>query len=119
MSAEQEQARVRALAEARTRLRHTSRPLEDRRKHAEEAIAFYKEKLIKEAEAQRETEALDLVQKLIELRARLTVIELEELLEEEVVLDPKKSERIVQHYHEDCLRLALATDRLLGIEHSL
>ena len=119
MSADLEQARLRALGQARTQLRHNNAPLTERRKHAEEAIAFYKTKLTKAAEAQQEVEALDLVKKLIELRAGLVVVELEELREEEVILDTKKTERILERYDRDCFALALATDRLLGIEHTI
>lgn len=119
MPSEQELARIRALGQARTQLRHNNMSLAERRKHAEEAIAFYKEKLTKLAEARQEVPALDLVKKLIELRARLTVIELEELQEEEVILGAKKTEEILNRYDRDCFMLALATDRLLGIEHTL
>lgn len=119
MSADLELARVRALGQARAQLRHNKMSLTERRKHAEEAIAFYKTKLTKLAEARQEVEALDLVTKLIELRARLVVVELEELQEEEVIVSTKKAEEILKRYDRDCFLLALATDKLLGIEHIL
>lgn len=119
MPGDLEQERLRALRQAQRQLLHHQKRLDDQRTHTEEAIAFYKEKLIKTAEALQEKEAFDLVKKLIELRARLVAIQLKELKEEEVILDPKKTKRIIDQYHKDCLMLALATDKLLGIEHEL
>jgi len=84
-----------------------------------EKMNYYKQQLVKTAEEKNFDETKKIFEKLIELRAQQVALTLEEL--EEKTGKPKDTV-VAEHfkaYQKSCLELAVAVDKLLGIDHKL
>lgn len=119
MQRDLEQERLSALNKARRTISQQNKPLDIQRTQVEEQLGFYSEKLLIAAEGKNTDEALALVQKVVELKAQQVAIDLQEKQIAEVVLTDDDVKEIAQAYEDECYKLALAVDHLLGITHDL
>lgn len=112
MPGDLEQERLSAFQKTTRHILRGKNDSSHERAQTQEAIDYYKTKLIECAEAKKEKECIGMIDRLVELRARLAAIDIADL-EQEGASD-KKIQQVMKTYRDDCFSLALATDQLLS-----
>ena len=93
--------------------------LADEKKRIEEEIDYYKEQLIAAAEKKAFDETKRLYEKVVEARARQLRNTLEHMEEKLGTIPQDRIAAETKSYREDCVKLALAADVLLGVRYAL